>query len=104
MSETRCYMVVIADVTDRNKFLAGYAAQVPELVQRFGGRYVIKGAGGEFLEKGWCDSPSVLVSEWPDREAALEFWHSPEYAEVKRLRDGTGRFQVVLIDSPSIDG
>lgn len=100
MTDTRCYMVVIADLTDREKFLAGYAKEVPPLVERFGGRYVIKGAGGQFLEESWCEHPSVLVSEWPDRETALAFWNSPEYAHAKTLRAGTGRFQVALIDSP----
>jgi uncharacterized protein (DUF1330 family) len=41
------------------------------------------------------------VSEWPSREAALRFWNSAEYAEAKQLRDGTGSFQVLLIDSPA---
>lgn len=100
MAELRCYMIVIADLTDRERFLAGYARAVPPLVTRFGGRYVVRGSGGAFVEGGWCANPSALVSEWPSREAALRFWNSPEYAEAKRLREGTGRFQVLLIDSP----
>ncbi len=102
MSDTRCYMIVIAELTDRERFLAGYAREVPALVERFGGRYVIKGAGGEFLEEGWCEKPSILVSEWPSHEDAIKFWESPEYAELKKLREGTGRFQVSLIDSPPL--
>ena len=104
MTEQRCYMIVLADLSDRERFLAGYAREVPPLVARFGGRYVLRGAGGSFLEGAWCESPSALVSEWPSREAALRFWHSPEYAELKRLRDGTGNFQVLLIDAPPIGG
>lgn len=99
MSATRCYMIVLADLTDRDRFLAGYARVVPDLVRHFGGRYVLRGAGGVFLEGAWCDNPSALVSEWPDRQAALRFWNSPEYAAARRLRDGTGNFQVLLIDS-----
>ena len=94
-------MIVIADLSDRERFLAGYAREVPPLVARFGGRYLVKGAGGTFLEEPWCDHPSALVSEWPDRAAALAFWNSPEYAAARRLRDGTGRFQMLVIDSPA---
>lgn len=97
------YMIITADFTDRQRFLDGYAKVVPPLVRQFGGRYIVKGAGGTFLEGGWCESPSALVSEWPSREAALRFWHSPEYAAAKELRAGTGRFQVLLIDSPPPD-
>jgi uncharacterized protein (DUF1330 family) len=62
----------------------------------------VKGAGGLFLENGWCDNPSALVSEWPDRAAAQRFWESPEYAEAKKLREGIGKFQVLLIDSAPV--
>lgn len=102
MSGTRCYMIVIGEITDRPAFLSGYAATVPALVEQFGGRYLLKAAGGQFLENGWCERPSALVSEWPDREAAMRFWNSPEYAEAKKLREGVGRFQVLLIDAPPI--
>lgn len=101
MTEPACYMIVIADFTDRERFLAGYARVVPELVTQFGGRYVVRGSGGRFLEGGWADNPSALVSEWPSRAAALRFWNSPEYAAARKLREGTGRFQVLLVDSPS---
>jgi uncharacterized protein (DUF1330 family) len=92
-------MIVIAEITDRQRVLEGYAREVPKLVERFGGRYVVKGGGGEFLENGWCARPSALVSEWPDKAAAVRFWSSPEYAEAKKLREGRGRFQVMLIES-----
>ncbi|MCL4720789.1 MAG: DUF1330 domain-containing protein, partial [Gammaproteobacteria bacterium] len=52
MTDTRCYMIVLAELTDRERFLAGYARAVPPLVTRFGGRYVLRGAGGHFLEGG----------------------------------------------------
>lgn len=99
MAEKRCHMIVIAELTDRARFLAEYASVVPALVEKFGGRYIIRGGGGEFLEGGWCDRASALVSEWPSKDAALRFWNSPEYAEAKKLREGTGRFQVLLIES-----
>ncbi len=102
MPANRCYMIVIGAITDREAFLSGYATAVPPLVEKFGGRYRLKAAGGQFLENGWCDRPSALISEWPDRKAALRFWNSAEYAEVKKLRAGVGRFQVLLVDAPSI--
>ena len=60
---------------------------------------IVRGSGGEFLEGGWCERASALVSEWPSRQAALDFWSSPEYAAAKTLREGTGHFQVLLVDS-----
>ncbi len=102
MADTRCYMIVIGEVYDREKFLAGYGTTVPPLVEKFGGRYILKGVQGIFLENGICDAPSALVSEWPNREAAQRFWDSPEYADAKKLRKGLGKFQVMLIDSAPV--
>lgn len=99
MSQKRCYMIVVAELSDRATFLKGYAATVPKLVEQFGGRYLLRGSGGQFLEGGWCDHPSALVSEWPDKATALAFWNSAEYAAARKLREGTGRFQVLLIES-----
>ena len=106
MSETvnKCYMIVTADISDREAFMSGYAKAVPALVEQFGGRYVLQARGGEFLEGVLCETPSMVISEWPDRETAQAFWNSDEYAEAKKLREGTGQFQVLLIDAPQING
>jgi uncharacterized protein (DUF1330 family) len=101
VTDVRCYMIVIAELTDRARFLAGYARIVPPLVVQFGGRYVLRGSSAAFIESGWCEDPSALVSEWPSREHAMRFWNSSEYSAAKKLREGTGRFQVLLIDSPA---
>ena len=103
MAELRCYMIILAELTDRERFMASYAQVVPDLVRQFGGRYVLRGSGGTFLEGGWCENPSALLSEWPSRTAALRFWNSPEYAAAKKLREGTGRFQVLVIDAPGME-
>jgi uncharacterized protein (DUF1330 family) len=94
-------MIVIAELTDRERFLTGYARVVPHLVVEFGGRYVVRGSSGTFVEGGFSEHPSALVSEWPSREHALRFWNSSEYVAAKKLREGTGSFQVLLIDSPA---
>lgn len=91
-----CMMVIYARIDDREAFKA-YAAAVPPLVARFGGRYMVLNGDPLVLEGHWPYETSA-ISEWPSREAALAFWNSPDYAAAKRLRDGTGEFQVVLLD------
>lgn len=94
----RCYMIITCVIHDRAAFMAGYAPAAAALVARFGGRYVLRAPGGAWLEGGFGTAPSVVVSEWPDRAAATAFWNSPEYAEVKALRNGVADAQVVVID------
>ena len=96
------YMIVAAKISDREKFIAGYGQAAAKLVSRFGGRYVLMGPGAELLEGDFGDGASMVISEWPDKAAAQAFWNSPEYAEVKKLRDGIADCQVLLIEAPRI--
>ena len=70
-------------------------------VARRGGRYIVLAPGAELLEGSLHGYSSVAVSEWPDRQAALDFWHSDEYASIKSLRDGIADVEVVLVESSS---
>lgn len=98
------YMIVIARIADRDAFINGYGAAAGRLVAQFGGKYVLRGPGAELLEGAFGDGASVVISEWPDKDAARAFWHSPEYAEVKKLRLGLADVQVLLIEAPKING
>lgn len=90
------YMIIEARITDRERFMA-YARATPDVVSRYGGEYVVMGGSQEALE-GDDDGSRLVVSRWPDRAAALAFWHSAEYAAIKPLREGTGQFRVRLVD------
>ncbi len=96
------YMIVTAAIHDREKFIAGYGAAAAKLIEKFGGEYLIRGPGAECLEGDFGQGASMVISKWPDREAAKAFWNSREYAEVKTLRDGLADVQVLLIDGPDL--
>ena len=96
------YMIVTAEIADRDAFIQGYGAAAGALVAKFGGRYVLRGPGAELLEGEFGDGASMVISEWPDMAAAKAFWDSPEYAEAKKLREGIAACQVLLIEAPSI--
>ena len=98
------YMIVTASIKDREAFISGYGAAAGALVEKFGGKYVLRGPGAELLEGNFGDGASMVISEWPDKEAAKRFWNSPEYIEVKKLRENVADCQVLLIESPKIHG
>ena len=93
------YLVVEAVITDRKKF-AAYAQRVPDAVARAGGEYIVLGGEAETLEGDW-GKERLVVHRWPDMASARRFWHSDEYREIKRLREGAGRFRVMLLDGCS---
>lgn len=94
---TAAYLIIEARITDPKKF-ADYAAAAAAEVARRGAQYVVMRGEQEWLE-GPGDACRTVVSEWPDRAAALAFWNSGEYAKIKPLRAGTGDFRVRLVDA-----
>jgi uncharacterized protein (DUF1330 family) len=98
------YMIVTAKIADRDAFISGYGAEAAKLVTQFGGKYVLRAPGGNWLEGGGEGSISAVISEWPDRAAILTFWNSPEYQAVKKLRDGIADCTVLVIEADRING
>ena len=96
------YMIVTAKINDRDAFIKGYGAAAGKLVAEFGGKYLLRGPGAQLLEGEFGDGASMVISEWPNKEAALRFWNSEEYVEVKKLRQDIADCQVLLIEAPSI--
>ena len=89
-------MIVQAEITDPTQFLE-YAKRTPPLIEQFGGRYRCMRAEVEQLE-GNPDSRKIVISEWPSMQAARDFWHSPEYTEVKKYREGAADVDVYLVE------
>jgi uncharacterized protein (DUF1330 family) len=100
------YMIVTAQISDRDAFIQNYGMAAGALVEKMGGKYILRGPGAEVLEGNFgainFEGASMVISEWPDKAAARAFWNSPEYAEVKKLRDGIADCQVLLIEAAAI--
>jgi uncharacterized protein (DUF1330 family) len=96
------YMIITAKIYDREKFINGYGKSTSGLVDRYGGRYILMSPGAELLEGTFGEGASMVISEWPDKEAAKRFWNSPEYTEAKKLREGIADCQVLLVEAPAI--
>lgn len=62
-----------------------YRERVPALVEKYGGRYLVRGGALEALEGAWPQD-RVVVIEFPDMTALKRFYDSDEYAELKALR------------------
>jgi uncharacterized protein (DUF1330 family) len=85
-------LIVQAAVTEREAYKR-YQAAVQPLMASFGGRLKGTGMGLEVLE-GSHDGRRLVVFEFASMEKIREFWNSPEYRTVKRLRDGAATIDV----------
>ena len=98
----KAYMIVRCVIHDREKFISGYGAQAGKLLEEYGGKYLIRAPGAIPLEGIEEDNNSVVISEWPSKERALEFWNSNEYQEIKKLREGIAECKVLVIEADAI--
>ncbi len=74
-----------------------YLEKVPPLVAKHGGRYRVRGGEHQILEGDWAPNRLVIV-EFPNREAALAFYHDPEYQPVKAIRTRTTDSRMIVVD------
>ncbi|MGH6954364.1 MAG: DUF1330 domain-containing protein [Alphaproteobacteria bacterium] len=90
------YAIVLVEVTDPDKFQQ-YAAQVPEILKKYGGRYLARGGRLEVLNGEW-PSKRLVVLEFPSIEAAKRWHDSPEYAGPRKLRDASARVNIAVVE------
>ena len=89
------YLIVYETVTDPSKF-SQYVKSVDPVIIRRGGRLVASGPPD--VVEGEFPLEQALVFEWPSRQAASDFWHSAEYTEIKKLREGAAVIQAIIVD------
>jgi uncharacterized protein (DUF1330 family) len=73
-----------------------YLEQVEATVVPFGGRWLAQGQG-DIVEGAWPGS--VVLMEFPNREAADAWYNSPAYQAIRPLRTKNAISDIILIDS-----
>ena len=91
------YMIVNVNISDLAAYET-YKAQVPALIARHGGEYLVRGGPHEVLEGTWTPTRLVLF-RFPNRAAIHEFMNDPDYAPLKTLRH-----QIATTDLVAVEG
>lgn len=90
------YLIADVEVKDPDVY-AEYRRQVLPLVQKHGGRFIVRGGAHETLEGPWRPARVVII-EFPDM-AALKAWYgSPEYTRLIELRQGASRGSLIAVE------
>jgi uncharacterized protein (DUF1330 family) len=90
------YVIVNIEVTDQDAF-EHYRAAVPEVLARFGGRYLVRGGDLHVIE-GEPPLNRLVILEFPDMDRARAFYSSEDYAPLLKLRMAAARSEMVLVD------
>jgi uncharacterized protein (DUF1330 family) len=89
------YWIGHVDITDPEGYKA-YTAANAEPFGKFGARFLVRGGTREVAE-GQVRGRTVVL-EFPSFDAALECYRSPEYQAAKRLRDGKGTLDLIVVE------
>jgi uncharacterized protein (DUF1330 family) len=91
-------MLVYGDIRERKAFGAyARALAASGLYPKHGGWYEAASPALEVFEGQPPPGRGVIIARFPCLEAARAFWNSPEYTEIRKLRDGIAEFEVLVL-------
>ena len=93
------YWVAFADVSDPEGY-KDYIAENAKAFRKYGARFLVRGGEGEVPEGK--PRSRVVVIEFPTYQAAVECYHSPEYAKAMALRAGKSVMDLAIV--PGYEG
>ncbi len=90
------YLIVRVAVTDWERYRE-YMAGSPDVVSKYGGRFIVRGGERVTLE-GPEETHRIVVLEFEALDQVKAFYYSPEYQEVKKLREGAATATFVAVE------
>ena len=91
------YLVGGVDVSDP-AWVAEYGPKVEALVEKHGGRYLVRGGEMDVVEGTTPTSRVMVVIEFPSLENARAWCNDPDYAPLIKLRQTGSESEIVLVD------
>lgn len=74
-----------------------YMSEAPATVAAFAGRYLVRGNDVQALEGAW-EHQRMVVVEFPDKAAALAWYHSDVYRPLRELRQESAETVILMAD------
>jgi len=90
------YIIVEIEIVDpvgyeEYKKLAGAS------VEKYGGKYIVRGGKTEVLEGDWKPK-RIVVLQFDNMERAKAWFNSPEYIEPRKQRHRTANTRMILVE------
>jgi len=89
------YVVAQIQITDQKTY-DDYRAQVLPTIERYGGKFLVRGGRAEAVEGPAAGR--MVVLEFPSYDQAKTWYHSAEYSPLAALRQSAASGQLVLVE------
>lgn len=90
------YVIVEIDIVDPAGY-EEYKKLAGATVEKYGGKYVIRGDRTEVLEGDWKPK-RVVVLQFDSAQRAKDWLNSEEYREPRKMRHRTARTNMILVE------
>ena len=94
------YVIAQVEVTDTVKY-SEYMKMTPETIKKCGGKFIARGATPITLE-GNTEKRRIVILEFENTEKAKAWYHSDDYQNAKKLREGAANASFVIIEGVNL--
>ena len=90
------YVIVEIDIVDSAGY-EEYKKLAGATVEKYGGKYVVRGGRTEVLEGDW-NPKRIVVLQFDSPRHAKDWLNSKEYREPRKMRHRTARANMILLE------
>ena len=90
------YLIARVEISDPEQY-SKYVAATPGVIEKYGGRFVVRGGDITTLEGPHSDARWVII-EFPSVDAAKKFYESPDYTAARALRAAAADAQFIVVN------
>jgi uncharacterized protein (DUF1330 family) len=90
------YVIYQGEVLDPERY-DEYKTKGAASILAAGGKYLVRGSDVEVLE-GEPPAGRTVVLEFATRQAAIDWYRSDEYTEIRKIREGAARARMYVVD------
>ena len=90
------YLIAEIEVTDPETY-EEYRGQVAPTVERYGGRFLVRGGVVRELEGEWTPKRLVVI-EFSDMASLRQWYQSDEYERLKKIRQSSSTATVLAVE------
>ena len=95
--EQEYYLLVDVDIHNIDEYKK-YLNKVKPMVEKFGGKYLIKGGEIDAKETDLWKPTRIVLVKFPNKISALNWYNSEEYRPLKNLRLNNATSNILFIE------
>lgn len=90
------YVIVDLEIIDPVNY-EEYRKLAGATVEKYGGKYIVRGGACETLEGDW-QPKRIVVLQFENAERAKAWLNSPEYAEPRKMRHRAAKTRMIVVE------